>query len=73
MNFYEIEKLSEHRRTELERKLDETTRLREAGLAMSTPIRVMAAHALMALAHRLDPRLVALPTGQGELARPSGC
>ena len=73
MNFYEIEKLSEHRRTELERKLVETTRLRDAGLATSTPIRVMAARALMALAHRLDPRLAALPAGQSELAHPSGC
>uniref|UniRef100_A0A7C2WRB2 Uncharacterized protein n=2 Tax=Thermorudis TaxID=1649508 RepID=A0A7C2WRB2_9BACT len=73
MNFYEIEKLSEHRRTELERKLVETTRLREAGLVMNTPIRVITAHALMTLAHRLDPRLAALPAGQSELAHPSGC
>ena len=73
MSYYELEKLSEQRRSELERKLVETTRLRDAGLATTTPIRVMAARALMALAHRLDPHLAALQARQSELARPSGC
>lgn len=73
MNYYDLEKLSEQRRTELERRLAETTRLRDAGLATSTPIRVMAARALMALAHRLDPHLATPHARQSELAHPSGC
>ena len=73
MSYYDLEKLSEQRRSELERKLVERTRLRDAGLATSTPIRVAAARALMALAHRLDPHLTALQARQSELAHPSGC
>ncbi|GBD17253.1 hypothetical protein HRbin26_02172 [bacterium HR26] len=73
MSYYDLEKMSEHRRGELERRLTEKARLRDAGLATSTPIRVMAARALMALAHRLDPHLAALQARQSELAHPSGC
>lgn len=73
MSYYDLEKLSELRRSELERWLTEKARLRQAGVATGLPIRTTAARALMALAHRLDPHLVALQVQQGEVAHRLGC
>ncbi len=73
MNYYEIEKLSEHRRSELERRLSEKVKLQEAGVATGLSIRTAAARALLALAHRLDPHLAALQVRQGEVAHRPGC